>query len=350
MERKLASIQRIISLFPIPGADNIEGCQVLGWQCVVKKGTFKINDLCIYLEIDSLLPSDKPEFAFLAPRKFRIKTIRLKGQVAQGLAMPLSDITYADLSAYKEDDDVTEILGIKKYEPPEENIPACLRGKIKGQFPSFLKKTDEIRIQAVPGVLERHRGKKFYVSEKLDGSSSSAYIRSSSSTGLIEREFGICSRNLDIKREGEFGEDIKNSFWKTAININLEEKMRSLDKNIAFQGELVGPGVQKNKYKLPELDIWFFNVFDIDTHSFYNYVDFVNIITGLGLKTVPILEEIELNHTVDQLVEMSKGKSMIGETIREGIIFRPLVEDLDQKIGRLSFKVINPEFLLHYNI
>ena len=219
MERKLASIQKILSLDPIEGADSIEVATVLGWHCVVKKGEFEINSPCLFCEVDALLPTDKPEFAFLEKSRGRIKTIRLRGQISQGLALPLSAITFADLSQFSEDDDVTELLGITKYEPPEPNSGgANLRGRVKGNFPSFLHKTDEIRIQAVPGVLERHRGKKFYISEKLDGSSFTAYMR--------DDVFGICSRNLELAREDDFGADIKNAFWKTAIKIGLEDKMR----------------------------------------------------------------------------------------------------------------------------
>lgn len=339
MERKLASIQRVSELFPIPGADNIEGCRILGWECVVKKGELLPGQLCVYFEVDSVLP-EKPEFEFLKNRAYRIKTIKLRGQIAQGLALPLDSIKYTDLSGFSEDDDVTDILGVVKYEIPERDIPAQLRGKVKGYFPTFLKKTDEIRIQAVPKVLERHAGKRFYYTEKLDGSSFTVYVKD----GI----FGVCSRNLDIARDSEFPELIVNAFWKAAIKLDLERKMLSLGKNVALQGELIGPGIQQNKYKLTDFDVYFFNVWDIDNHKFYDYEDFKSLIESLGEKTVPILGEIYLNFTVKELVQLSIGKSVLYEVQREGIVFRPIKETVDVKIGRLSFKVINPQFLLKY--
>jgi RNA ligase (TIGR02306 family) len=163
--RKLASIQKIKSLEPIEGADAIEKATVLGWQLAVKKGEFKVGDLAVYCEIDSLLP-DRPEFAFLKPRGMRIRTIRLRGQVSQGICFPLS-ILPEDIEP-QEDMDVTEILGITKYEPP---IPAYLSGKVKGKFPSFIPKTDETRVQVLQKVLDKYQGISCYVSEKLDGSS-----------------------------------------------------------------------------------------------------------------------------------------------------------------------------------
>jgi len=341
MERKLASMQRILDLQPIENADAIEVATVLGWHCVVKKGEFEINSPCVFMEVDAVLPTDKPEFAFLEKSHGRIKTIRLRGQISQGLALPLSAITFADLSDKQEDDDVTELLGITKYEPREPGGGgANLGGRTKGNFPSFLHKTDEIRIQSAPGVLERHRGKKFYISEKLDGSSFTLYLK--------DDVFGVCSRNLELEREEDFGKDIKNAFWKTAVNLGIEEKMRWAGFNFSLQGELIGPGIQKNKYGLTEMDVYFFNAFDIDERRFFDLHDFQCLVEGLGLKTVPILDVVELNHTVDQLVEMSKANSILKAVKREGIIFRPIIEDTDRKLGRLSFKVINPEFLLQH--
>jgi RNA ligase (TIGR02306 family) len=343
MERKLASIQKVVDLQPIENADAIEVATILGWHCVVKKGEVEIGQPVVYFEVDSILPTDKPEFAFLEKSHGRIKTIKLRGQISQGLALPLSTITYQDLSVFNEDDDVTELLGVTKYEPPE---PGCggganLGGRSRGNFPHFLHKTDEIRIQSVPGVLERHRGKKFYISEKIDGSSFTSYLN--------EDIFGICSRNLDLMRDEDADGNIKNVFWKTAVKIGLEDRVRSLGNlNLGFQGELAGPGIQKNKYGLTDYEIFFFNVYDIDEHKYLDLHDFQCVIEGIGLRTVPILDVIELNHTVDQLVEMSKGSSILKPVKREGIIFRPIIEDFDPKLGRLSFKVINPEFLLQH--
>jgi RNA ligase (TIGR02306 family) len=249
MERKLASIQKVLDIQPIPNADAIECLTVLGWKVVAKKNEFKVGDLVVYFEVDSIL-KERPEVEFLRKSNFRIKTIKLRGQVSQGLCLPLSILAgEVELphDPYAEGDDVTSVLEVVKYEP---YIPAQLAGTVKGSFPDFMHKTDEVRIQTVPSILTRHQNKKFYVTEKVDGSSMTVYLRNG--------EFGVCSRNLELKEtEG-------NSLWKTARELDLENKLKSLDRNMALQGELVGPGVQGNKYKLDKLNFFIFNIFDID--------------------------------------------------------------------------------------
>jgi len=344
--RKMASIQRVVETFPIEGADAIEGCQVLGWKCVIKKGELKAGDLCVYFEIDSLLPQ-REEFEFLKSKHYRIKTIKLKGQVSQGLAIPLDQITYVDLSSFTEDDDVTEVLGVYKY---EEVLPACLRGKVAGKFPGFLQKTDEERIQGCLSLLEKNAGRIVYATEKLDGSSFSAYLKDDISAEGYEaddpiKKFGVCSRNLELKTDDDYftGGDIKNTFWKVSRDENIEYKLRKYGKNIAVQGEIVGPGIQKNKYYLQKIKLYVFNVFNIDTCSFYNLFEMKRFCKDLGFDMVPVVDEFVLDHTVDDLVQMSKGKSILcPKSKREGLIIRTIDGE------RVSFKVINPEFLLKY--
>lgn len=343
VNRKLASIQKVLAVDSIPGADAIECLTILGWKVVAKKGEFKVNDLVCYCEVDSILP-EKPEFEFLRKNHFRIKTIKLKGQVSQGICFPLSILTPGAAYAAEfpaEGQDVTELLGVNKYEP---YTPAQLSGLVKGSFPEFLHKTDETRIQAIPSVLYRHQNKKFYVTEKVDGSSMTVYFRRSEH--FAAGEFGVCSRNLDIKEEGG------TSFWKVARELDLENKLRSLERNICLQGELIGQGVQGNKYKLSGLEFRVFNVFDIDTQRHVGYTELVRIITQLGLTMVPLINDsFVLPATVDEFVEYSKGKSLLNkDTYREGVVLRPLVEEYDEDLrGRLSFKCINPDFLLKYN-
>jgi len=343
VERKLASIQKVLDVQPIPGADAIECLTVLGWKVVSKKGEFKVGDLVVYFEVDSIL-KESPDVEFLRKSGFRIKTIRLRGQVSQGLCLPLSILAgESELphEPHAEGDDVTELLGVVKYEP---YVPAQLAGLAKGNFPEFLHKTDETRIQAVPAVLYRHQNKKFYVTEKVDGSSMTVYFRRNEH--FADGEFGVCSRNIDMKEEGG------TSFWKVARELDLENKLRSLNRNIALQGELLGPGVQGNKYKLEKLGYYVFNVFDIDTGLHFNYDDFVKMIIYLQLQPVPLVDDsFILPNTIDELVQYSKGKSAMNkDSHREGIVLRPLIGEYDEDLrGRLSFKCINPDFLLKYD-
>lgn len=328
--RKLASIQKISKLEPIPNADRIELATILGWKVVVKKGEFKEGDEVVYIEIDSILP-DQPEFEFLRDYGFRIRTVKLRGQVSQGIAFPLSILPNdIEISIGK---DVTDILGIKKYEPP---IPIQLSGKVKGPFPQFIPKTDEVRIQTIPEFLEKYGGKLFYISEKIDGTSATYYMN--------EDKFGVCSRNWDLEEEET------NLFWILARELNLEERLRKLGENIAIQGEALGPKIQNNLYELSTYRIFLFSIYDIDKQKYADYDKFIQYAQELSLETVPILDDhFSLQGTVDDLVEMATGKSILNPKLeREGIVIRSLKEARDPDYDRISFKVLNPSFLLKY--
>jgi len=339
--RNLASIQRIKALQPIEGADQIEKATVLGWQLVVKKGEFKVGDLCVYCEIDCLMP-DNSDFEFLKPRKMRIKTIRLRGQISQGICFPLSIIEGYGLLPEDmiEGQDVTEAIGIVKYEPP---IPAYLSGEVKGKFPSFIPKTDETRVQVLQMIIDKYKGTICYVTEKLDGSSVTYFVK--------DGEFGVCSRNLELK------ETENNTLWKVARTSGIENKLRSLGINCSVQGEMIGEGIQGNKYKLRGQTAKFFNFFDINSYQYANYSDFKKKMEQLDLEIVPLLSEsYELENDIEALVKMSVGKSVLNaDAWREGIVIRPLTETIDAVDSngflhndRVSFKVVNPEFLIKY--
>jgi RNA ligase (TIGR02306 family) len=328
--RKLASIQRIQSLEPIPEANAIEVARVLGWQLVVKKGEFQVNDLCVYFEIDSILP-ERSEFEFLRSKHFRVKTIKLRGQISQGICFPLTILPQGvDIEEGK---DLTEILGVKLFEPP---IPFYLAGKKKGQFPEFIPKTDEPRVQNLIDILKSHHGEKCYITEKLDGSSITIFLKNG--------YFGVCSRNFELE------EDEENSLWKLVRELDIENKLKQLNGNFALQGEAVGKSIQKNTLNLKGHTIYFFNVYDIDNKCYLGYSEFKETIQKIGLQTVPILNEnYILNTDIKSLVELSIGKSLINkEGWREGIIIRPLTE---KKLEgeRFSFKIINHNFLLKYD-
>jgi RNA ligase (TIGR02306 family) len=335
--RKLASIQRIKALDPIEGADAIEKATVLGWQLVVKKGEYKVGDLVVYCEIDSIMP-ERPEFEFLKPRGMRIRTIKLRGQVSQGILFPLSILP--DGFKIDEDADCTGVLGVEKYEPP---IPACLSGISKGKFPSFIPKTDETRVQVLQEVLDKYKGEKCYVTEKIDGSSATYYLNNG--------EFGVCSRNLELV------EDAENSLWKVARQLDIENKLRSLGRNIALQGELMGEGIQSNKLKLRGQTAFFFNAFDIDKFVYLSFGEFKELLEKFQLQMVPLITiDYVLENDIPAIVKMATVKSKICPDVwAEGIVIRPVEDKIEKVIGndyfkndRVSFKAINPEFLLKY--
>lgn len=357
--RKLASVQRVVSVDPIPNADAIELARVLGWQCVVKKGEVKPGDLVVYFEIDSKLPA-RHEFAFMADRGYRVRTIKLRGCISQGLAMPVA--TFPELGNVKEGQDVTEKLAVVKYQKgycgkPGSHKPRprpglwlrlwnrflVLIGKRDpgtGTFPSFLRKTDEPRIQGQPSFLEKHRGDVFYVTEKLDGCSITAFVK--------DGKFGMCSRNTMVEAN-QFYSDLRKFFHPTAKALFLEHNLRNLKRNIAIQGELIGPEIQGNKYGLREHKLFLFNVFDIDKQEYLSMAEAFEVARRLSLQWCPVLDtSLVLNHSVDEIVKLSTAKSKLAKVQREGIVVRSVVEQFDPNHGRCSFKVINPEFLLKY--
>jgi RNA ligase (TIGR02306 family) len=337
MERKLASIRKISDLSPIEGADKIELATIDGWKVVVAKDVnHKVGDLIVYCEVDSFLPIE-PEFEFLRKSSykkmsdgnegFRLKTIKLRGQISQGLIVPLDVLLKRGVSSddVYEGLDVTEMLNIIKYEPP---IPAQLSGLVKGNFPSFLKKTDEERVQNLTKEYQNYTLEKFYVTEKLDGSSVTYYVK--------DGVFGVCSRNLDLL------EDENNSMWKFAITTGLREKMIGLGKNIAIQGEIIGEGIQGNPYKTIGQTVKIFNGFDIDKYDYLSLSELLDLTKILEVKTVPILDlSFTLPDTIDELLLTAEGKSILNlKTEREGLVIR----SHDRKI---SFKAISNKFLLN---
>lgn len=342
-EKKLASIQKIIKIEPIPNADSIERLTILGWQCVSQKGTFKEGDLCVFFEVDALLPI-KPEFEFLRKscfnlrlNGFRIRTIKLRGTVSQGLALPWKELELGDQNNIVEGANVTEALSVRKYEP---EIHPSLMGDVKGNFPSFIPKTGEERVQTVPGVLTRHPDKLFVATSKIDGISSTFYIKDS--------EFGVCGRNWELKNTE------KNTYWEVARKLNIENKLKNSGwPCIAIQGEICGPGIQKNKYALSEFKLFVYHVFDINSYRYFDHEELMSFCKTLGLDTVPEVEGgfnlAEKLPTVEAAVNFSNGKSLINPLImREGIVIKSMVEATDPELGRLSFKVINPYFLLKH--
>nr|WP_295863653.1 RNA ligase (ATP) [uncultured Chitinophaga sp.] len=333
MERKLASVVVIDDLQPIVGADLIVVATVKGWKLVVKKEEFRIGDLAIYCEIDAFLP-EKPEFEFLRKSSFRkmgeqngfrLKTMKLRGQLSQGLLLPMSVL---NSDGYTLGEDVSARLGIVKYEPP---VPASLAGMAKGSFPAFIPKTDEERIQNLSAEYETYKQETFYVTEKLDGSSATFYYR--------DGDFGVCSRNLDLL------ETENNTFWKIARQLELPAKLSALGKNMALQGELIGEGIQGNPYGIKGQTVRFFNAFDIDAYAYLTLPALREMTGQLGLELVPVLDTaFTLPATVDQLLLAAEGPSVLspaGKHVeREGLVIRSADK-------RISFKVISNKFLLN---
>jgi RNA ligase (TIGR02306 family) len=349
MDRKLASIQYVHHVDPIPNADAIEVISVMGWKVVAKKGEFKVGDLCIYIEIDSILP-DKPEFEFMRKSHFRVKTIKLRGQISQGLAFPIDlliphlskmdphtqDTTMSVSNYVKIGQDVTYFLDITKY---EEEPAVNTDGLTYGNFPHFIPKTDEIRLQSAIGLLDEIEGKPLNITLKMDGTSTTFYYNTD------DNHFGVCSRGRELKDTPE------STQWGLARKYKLQEGMTELAKVIgsfAISSELCGPKVQKNRMGLKEPDIFVYTAWSIKGQHYYNATELINICATLN---VPMVPSIGCNLLIDTDMEgwlnMAMQQRYANGAAAEGIVIRPMLEQYSNTLGgRLSFKVINNNYLL----
>lgn len=379
--RKLASIQEAAGIAEIPGMDRIETVFVNGWSVIVKKGEYRIKDKLIYVEIDSLLPETEWS-EFLRAKKFKIKTMKLRGQyLSQGICFPLSILPESYKGNYEIGEDVTDILGIKNFrrvKVPKESqgkprtktqkflmrfrLYRLLFGNRKQRldWPEWISKTDETRIENLTHYL-KDKDIKYTVTRKLDGSSITYFIQKKKNWyGKVSYEFGICSRNIRKrvwdKRWVKHG-DKPDQWFYCANKYGIKEKMIELFnifKNDGFdalyiQGELVGPAIQQNKYKLNELDVFIFNIVLVNTKtgekSHLDYGLQKLACEKMGLKQVPLVQtQYTLPDTVEELRKFVHGPSYLNpeSTLEEGFVFRNY--DMNR-----SFKCVDPEFLLKWD-
>lgn len=353
--RNLASIQKIVDIRPIEGADAIQVAQVQGWNVVIAiKDNFHIGDLCVYIEIDSQVPSDNPVFAFLEKRKYRVRTIKLRGQISQGLILPLSILPNEN---WKEGDDVTSILKVVKYDSQaeQERIMAdrptgkkpknpivkfmmrfkwfrkwwIKRNSATSDFPTYLgiSKTDETRVQNLSRDWHLFVGQEFLHTEKMDGQSGTYFIH--------DKTFGVCSRNIWLKKR-----DLSTTYWDVAEKYDIENFLKQVQKKykaklVVCQLEICGPSIQGNKYGLGNNTPFIFNL-KIDGRSLNTSEIDVELV-GTSLRTVPFLGLYTFT-TIEDILNYVEGKSVINPKVeREGCVFR---------FRDVSFKAISNKFLL----
>ena len=352
--RKLATIRRIAEIRPIENADAIEHVRVDGWWVVGKKGEFQVNDLAVYIEIDAWCPHELAPFLSKGkePREYngvkgeRLKTVKLRGAVSQGLLLPIPT-ELNDPTQFTEGLDITELLGIQKWEPP---IPAQLRGKIAGNFPSWLRKTDEDRIQNCFKDVSPRLNESWAIEEKVDGSSMTVGYRKGDfildkEGQPIPEEFVVCSRNLSLKLDDEH-----NTFVRIAKESNIQDAMKAYGRNLGISGELIGEGVQGNKYDIKGHRWLVFNIFDVDTGKYVSAEERQLIIRdlvalGATIEQVPVITAVGTKLldglSVDDFLEMAEGKSILNpKTEREGLVFK------NQTDPNISFKAISNRWLL----
>ena len=339
MKRKLVSIQRISEIIPISGKDYIAVAKILGWQVIIRKEDFEKGDLCVYCEVDSVLP-EVPEFEFLKSKKYRIKTISMRGVLSQGIAFPLDiiskvtpaikvedNIVYFEHSTLKleEGKEITGLLKVKKY------IPICSglgKSQIVGELPSFIIETDEPRLQSEPDQLKLIKGMPWYSTCKVDGSSASY--------GIKDEKVYVCLRGGIIK------ESLDSAYWEIYHKYNFKSILKKY-KEIVVQGEIVGPNIQKNRLDLDEKKLLVFNV--IEKGRQYGWTEMEVFCVRHNLDTVPLIDfGNSFNFTLEELIELAKGYYKSGK-LREGLVFRPQLGPYVTP-KRISFKVLNNDFLL----
>lgn len=381
--RSLAHIEEITAIRPIPKADRIEVATVLGWEIVVKKGEYKVGDKVIYIEIDSRVPKENPYFEFLEDRKYKVKSIKLKKQISQGLIAPMSLL---DDKKYKIGDDVTGVLNITKINDDFVQTPASkeatlrqkhkklynkkwfkylmkyewfrtivfkvLLPKKKRKFPDWVIKTDETRLQNIPSILENKTP--FCVTEKIDGASTTFTLKKKG----LKWKFYVCSRNIlqDTPNKKCYYDEIGNVYWEMAKKYKIEEALNQLAvKNtkdlhfITIQGETYGEGIQKNKYGIKGREFRAFNLY----FGYEDRVDYIDmpyakiILDKLFIPSVPIISlDYILPDTIDEVMEYVTGESELADTLREGYVFRAR----DKRDNVISFKCVSNEFLLKWGL
>jgi RNA ligase (TIGR02306 family) len=329
--RALVTIQRVKAITAIPDSDFLEAAHIMGWTCVVKKGEFREGDLGVYFEVDSFLPLD-PRYEFLRGssyrenedngKGFRIRTAKMRGQLSQGLFLPLA--VFPELAGAAEGDDVTEKLGVKKWYIPET---AGAGGTIIGERPAGIPASDEIRIQSALELLDQLKGKPYYITTKMDGTSGIVYY--------IDGKIGCCSRNKEIKDEADA------LYWSPVYQYGLKEKLAAYGKNIVLTGEICGPGIQRNKLRLSSLAWYVFDVKDWDSGGYLPYDRALELCTSLAVPFVPLEERGEsFAYTLEELLEKARGKYPSGLD-KEGIVVRDLLSP-----KAVSFKALNNDALL----
>ncbi len=379
-KRKLVRIEKIDRLDPIPKADRIEVATILGWNVIVKKGEFKVNDNCVFFEIDSFLP-DEDRYNFLGAPKthqgkqgYRLKTIKLKGQISQGLALPLhmfKDKFDGVMNLYSSD--LSNTLNVFKYDVALTSGSKSMNpktGQPAGKYPSFLRKTDQERIQNLTNYFNIHEDSLFEETLKLDGSSLTAYHtqiqlpwykrwynilnqNASFLPSFSDTKFGVCSRNVDLKPSANYTATFENdgktstysqsSFWDIMLKHNMP---KHLPIGYAIQGELCGPSIQSNHEKLDSNEFFLFDVFDIAERRYLTSEarrEWCNLYMPKSLQYVPTVSKsiaIFKDRTLECLLERADSKSLNEDTISEGRVYKHLTNP------DITFKCINNRYLL----
>lgn len=376
MTRKLATLQTIKTVEPAENSDALDliTFKEVGWQCISERGLHHPEKRVVYVEADAFVPTPvapwltkpgKTPSTYNGVDGERLKTVKLRGNLSQGIILNPDDMKSAYIEQFNEASyspeiksiynnqclpllaannhhsvedgfDFTGFLGIQLWERPE---PSGAQGNRRGNFPSYIRKTDQERIQNLYNKVRRRAEEDplefFEVTEKLDGSSMTVYVNKD---GYV----GVCSRNNDLLDEPGV------TFWEVAHRYKLPEKLGEMAySSLAIQGELVGPSVQGNKLGLKERDFYVFDIWNIDTQEYLDSTTRQQVVESLGLKHVPIIREsLTMNFFCDlkDVLAFSDGKSALNDKVlREGLVYK------SKKYPNFSFKAISNQWLLKFD-
>lgn len=376
--RKFVTIRKISEINDIDGADRIKTAVIDGWEVVVKAGEFSVGDDCVFFEIDSFIPVEDMRFEFLhksSIREFegkkgvRLKTIRLRGQISQGLALPLS--LFPEIQSYIEEypnEDKYEmcfdgLLGVIKYDTflskrgSSSGGAKIIASHAAGEFPWYVPKTDEERIENLWNKRNRLIGndtsREFYYTLKVDGSSTTVLVtteRTGYYDGLDVDDDGtqllVCSRKLVLKYNAD------GTFWKAIQNSNVDKAVKAIyaetGRQIAIQGETLDPAIQGGRENFTEPTFLAFSAFDVDAGKHMPYSEFIEMMDHYSVPRVPVLkvgapfEEFKTLNEMKAFVDNMKSTfaDKVFSDTPEGIVFHACDGN------KVSFKCISREYLL----
>lgn len=352
------SIEKVKNVQAHSNADRLDIATLKGidFSFVVAKDTLKSGDLVVYFPIDSLLPMWIVETMGLVGKlshgkvptdnterlQNRVKTVKLRGEISQGVMARPSDLYIPDKLIF-EGSDLTDYLEVEKYEAP---VIVSSAGNLV-RLPEGVAVYDIEGFERHPDVFELLLNQRVFITEKVEGSNFAVYYDGKKPI--------VCQRNYAIEPiEGKF-----HDWWKVYYRnfapviddifhfYDYDYKSRGETiKWIVVRGEMVGPGIQGNYYKTFDHTVL---VFDIEINGKpLDYDDFMNLCAALLIKIVPFLGVGTLREMLDgkTIKEFSNGRSLLlNDALREGIVVKPVVEQVHPEIGRLFLKQRSPEYL-----
>lgn len=339
---KLASIEKIHSFSVHPNAEKLEKAKVLMWDVCVPKGQYKEGELVIFIFPDVIVDENNPHFDFMRSRKFRVWQAAFRGEPSAGLVCPIHVLNFyvnpneatflpRDVMLFEEGAEVSEIIKCKKYERPADPTIRC---DARGNFPTeLISITDEDNLLSNPKVISEFVDKECVISLKYDGSSVTFILNN--------EDYMVCSRRLSLK------DDPNNVFWNMSRKYDIENKLKNYGKNIAVQGEVVGPKMNGNVPQFAEHCIFIFNVKLLDENRYLDYNELVNFCKELDLPMVPIVSEFVWNEvvTLDSLKEIANNVKYGNDIPAEGIVIRPRKMTYSSYLKKmLSVKIINQDY------